>query len=254
MVLWNYSWLWPPLKILFTSLDPRQGAVSGTNLAAAQSAKHAKVQTLPMVQQNQDPFSFLGIVSVRQCMMALFTHNLVHANSKFPRLHDFLHWSNGQKVGQSGWASGHDLSILNSSYMYILIPPKWQDKISKSGTPRADEIFGCDTFGVLFKLYSLVLYATENGTPVYSATLNITAQRMVKQMQTQRDAYKTVYDELLKFQEDNCSLEAPSEPWHCVHSWQQKHMWFTLTLRHPLKSFRRRYLRRKAKRSFERFT
>lgn len=139
-------------------------------------------------------------------------------------------------------------------HMYILIPPKWQDKISKSGTPRADEIFGCDIFGVLFKLYSLVLYATENGTPVYSATLNITPQRMVKQMQTQRDAYKTVYDELLKFQEDNCSLEAPSEPWHCVHSWQQKHMWFTLTLRHPLKSFRRRYLRRKAKRSFERFT
>jgi len=162
MVLWNYSWLWPPLKILFTSLDPRQGAVSGTNLAAAQSAKHAKVQTLPMVQQNQDPFSFLGIVSVRQCMMALFTHNLVHANSKFPRLHDFLHWSNGQKVGQSGWASGHDLSILNSSYMYILIPPKWQDKISKSGTPRADEIFGCDIFGVLFKLYSFICYWKRN--------------------------------------------------------------------------------------------
>ena len=139
MVLWNYSWLWPPLKILFTSLDPRQGAVSGTNLAAAQSAKHAKVQTLPMVQQNQDPFSFLGIVSVRQCMMALFTHNLVHANSKFPRLHDFLHWSNGQKVGQSGWASGHDLSILNSSPLTLSTSCWYQSHCKNLSKPYVPE-------------------------------------------------------------------------------------------------------------------
>ena len=36
---------------------------------------------------------------------------------------------------------------------------------------------------------------------------------MVKEIQIQRDGYKRVYDQLLKFQEDTCAMEAPSVSW-----------------------------------------
>jgi hypothetical protein len=36
---------------------------------------------------------------------------------------------------------------------------------------------------------------------------------MVKEIQTQRDGYKRVYDQLLKFQEDTCAMDAPSVSW-----------------------------------------
>lgn len=140
------------------------------------------------------------------------------------RSHLGLLGANGKEVGQNWWTQGLHLGgwwlYMNLKYIarsfpnhsYVWGEDRWLWNNQVNWVP-CQHVGGGFVFNLLAKCWPVVSHILQIFLPffhLHSKWLNTSELRMVKELDTQRNSYKATYDELLAFQEENCSEANPT--------------------------------------------
>jgi hypothetical protein len=194
-------------------VEPRRGASGGTaGQMAAQTAAAAKLPCLPMLQQSQCPFSPL---TQEKHFQTLFHRTwpleyiqliTVHKASSRPILTRWQRsWTNstrprtyfGTNINQTNSQEAvYSLSLYSLSSIFYI------PYISILSAGQADDVQDRPGRWVFHLHICMPLkFPLPFTDPI----------RMVKVIGDQRLAYKTILDKLEQFQDDTCSMDAPTD-------------------------------------------